>query len=465
MAFRPTAPDLLRYYDFTIAVRSLAEGILGARVIQSPAGESGEFTFQLPVAPPEVEDALASVMYSAGNYLKRSSYSATYDPIIAIGEKLYQALIRNSVMGRLLQQSQDLVNRRADGLRLRVVGDDPAVLAVPWEFLFDSQQTNFLALSLRTPITRQVSSTLFPSPPPVTAPLDVLVAVAEVVPVGAADELKILEEIASNGLLNLRVIEQASVATLRSALEETAWHVLHFIGTGAYATGPGRWAKVQPTDGSRPQQGVLLLGRGRSKEPLENAEFLPAATLAALLADAPALQLVVLNACKTELVAATLAQRVPAVVGVRSDITDLACGALTRGLYEALSAGQPLEAAVTLGRQSIDRRQPGTREWGLPTFYLGTPDGALFAPTARAEESISTTLGLTEKNLPPPSAANAREARRLQSESELEQRNLDGLLAQKNTLGEYTPDFILRQIEEVSAKLERLKRDLTALMS
>ena len=72
-----------------------------------------------------------------------------------------------------------------------------------------------------------------------------------------------------------------------------------------------------------------------------------------------------------------LARSVPAVIGMRGDLTPNGCILFTEGMYTALLAGQPLDAAVSLGRERMNRQSPGVREWGLPTFYMQMADGVL----------------------------------------------------------------------------------------
>jgi hypothetical protein len=463
--------EFIRYRDFVLAVRSEGGSRFFGRVQSSPSGETGEFPLRFSISAEEIEEALASVTYTSGHYLKRSNPNGSYDSILSIGDRLFQELMRETVIGRMFRQAQEQVASRYDGLRLRIVAQDAGVLRLPWEFLFDAAQSNFLALSLLTPLIRQLAPTGLLTLQPVSAPVRVLVVAAEVMDFDAEEEIALLQQLADqSGLLDVQVLENATYGAFREALQTEPAHILHFISTGAYGSERGRWSKVKPTDGSNPGQGLLFLGTTpRRKDQLENAEFVPAAELAQIFREQSEVRFVLLNACDTELVAAELAQVVPAVLGIRGKALNRTCQALARGLYEGLIAGQPLEAAVTAGRQMVDRLHPGTREWGLPTFYLPAPHGVLLAPNSQALassvsptfEAVAQSVGSVAAPISPP--ANSREIRRLQVQLDLENRNLESLRAQQATLGSATPDYILTQVTQLEERISQLQAQLQTL--
>lgn len=463
--------QFMRYRDFVLAVRSEGGNRFFARVQSSPSGETGEFPLRLSITAEEIEEALASVTYTSGSYLKRSNPNGSSDSILSIGDRLFQELMRETVIGRMFRQAQEQVASRYDGLRLRIIAQDADVLRLPWEFLFDTTQSNFLALSLLTPLIRQLPPENPLTLQPVSAPVRVLVVAAEVTDFDADEEIALLQQLADqSGLLDVQVLENATYGAFRAALQAEPAHILHFISTGAYGSERGRWSKVKPTDGSNPGQGLLFLGTTpRRKDQLENAEFVPAAELVQLFHEQSGVRFVLLNACDTDQVAAELSKAVPAVLGIRGKALNHTCQALARGLYEGLIAGQPLEAAVTAGRQMVDRLHPGTREWGLPTFYLPAPHGVLLAPNSQvltssaspAFEAVAQSVGSVADPTTPP--ANARELRRLQVQLDLENRNLESLRAQQATLGAATPDYILTQVTQLEAKIGQLQAQLQTL--
>lgn len=465
MQFSPS--ESIRYHDFTVELRSEARGVLAGRVAASPVGESSDFALRYPVSPQEINEALASITYAASPYLKRSAPSASYDPIIGLGERLFQALLRESPAGRLFRLAQDAAQSRSDGLRIRIAAHDLDVLALPWEFMFDGAQSMFMALSLRTPIVRRLAAPSLPALRPVSGPLRVLVAVAEVQDFDAAGEIEILRQHqARSGLLDITVLEDATLARLAATLNENAFHVVHFIATGAYGTGRGRWSKVMPEDGRNLGQGLLLMGAdAAAKDKLESAEFVPAVHLHDLIATSPEVRFVMFSACETDQVAAELSRTTPLVLGMRGPVTNRTCQTITSALYQALVAGQPLEAAVTAGRQAIDRSQPGSREWGLPTLYVASPHGILFTPGAKGitDAGVGVDSVAVDRGVAAAAPAIApREQLRLQAELEIEQRNLESLRTQQDLLGNAVPDFIKRQVAEAVDKVAELSSKLAA---
>jgi hypothetical protein len=464
--------ESIRYRDFVLAVRSEAGRRFYGRVQSSPAGETGEFPLRFSVSVEEIEEALASVTYTSGNYLKRSNSSGSYDSILQLGERLFQELMRDTVVGRMFRQAQEQLASRYEGLRLRIVAQDPGVLRLPWEFLFDAAQSNFLALSLFTPLIRMAAPATPLTLQPVSEPLRLLVVTAEITDFDAEEEIALLQQLqGQNGSPTVRVLANATYTAFQEVLRAEQPHIVHFITTGAYGAERGYWSKVKPTDDANASQGLLFMGAtARYKDPLANAEFIPAAELTQLFRDQPAVRFVMLNACNTDLVAAELAQVIPAVLGIRMVVLNATCQALARGLYEGLVAGQSLEAAVTAGRQMVDRLHPGTREWGLPTFYMHAPDGFLLAPPPQA---ASASLSLSIDPLLTPSPARAlettappgtmRELRRLQVQLDLEVRNLESLRAQQATMGTATPDYIRTQLLELEEKVAQLQARLQAM--
>jgi len=474
MVSRSSFPDVVHYQEFRLALRSEGADRLVGRITESPAGESPEFAIRMPVAPADIEEALTTISYSSGKYLKRSGGSATVDPIVGIGERLFSELMRDSVAGRFLRQAQDSAERRYEGIRLRIASQDEVVLNLPWEFLFDNNQSSFLALSLRTPVIRQIAAKPARPLTLIKLPLRVLVAASDLTYFDANEEIAILQELATRtGQIQLTVMTNVKLDALHKALKRDPYDVLHFIGMGAYGLGYAQWSRNRPATPTTPHQGLLFNAAGASApSTLENAEFVTTGPLIEALQQCPTLQLVVLNAGDSHLLAAELLPSVPAIIGIRNDVLGFTCRALAQGLYEGLTGGQPLEAAMTLGRQMIDRRYPGTREWGLPVFYLNAPDGELLReiPAAQTTDALALPAGdaLTPSfavTLPTTAATPqySRDQRRLHSLIELEQRNLESLLAQQSTLGDATPEVILSQIHDTNAQLKQLTDQLTSL--
>lgn len=203
----------------------------------------------------------------------------------------------------------------------------------------------------------------------------------------AAEKQRLLDALApleQLGLLKLRWVEGQTAQDLHQALLQREWHIFHFIGHGAFDT--------------RRQEGVLALANEHGK-----THLLSATDLARLLTQRPSLRLVVLNSCQGAAgsrrdlfssTAATLAsRRIPAVLAMQYEISDQAAIDFTRGFYNSLAAGLPVDSAVTQARTAIRVGAPRTLEWVTPVLYLRSATGALFevpppATTVRRPVSI-----------------------------------------------------------------------------
>ncbi len=175
-------------------------------------------------------------------------------------------------------------------------------------------------------------------------------------------------------------LTDATLDALRQALLDREFHVLHFMGHGGLGA-----------DG----EGVLCFEDGHG-----NVRPVSGPDLAQQLRDFKSLRLVVLNACDsarsvaaapfTGAATALLQAGVPAVLAMQFPITDEAALAFSQMFYRRLAAGDPVDTAVAEGRLAVQRRLPGTLEWGTPALFLRAPDGRLFeqpesAPAAMAQ--------------------------------------------------------------------------------
>jgi hypothetical protein len=80
----------------------------------------------------------------------------------------------NDLLGRAGARDQ------REGLRLRLVTDEPDLAALPWEFLYDVYRENFVALSGNTSVVRQRrTETPFDPMPPLKPPLRLLIVHGE----------------------------------------------------------------------------------------------------------------------------------------------------------------------------------------------------------------------------------------------------------------------------------------------
>ncbi len=115
----------------------------------------------------------------------------------------------------------------------------PELAALPWEFLYDPLEAEYLSLSRFSPIVRYVELPRAPSPIEVSLPLNVLGVVAspsDLLDLDVERERSRLEESLRplGGLVRLQWLEGQTWRDLQRAMRAGPWHVFHFIGHGDY---------------------------------------------------------------------------------------------------------------------------------------------------------------------------------------------------------------------------------------
>ncbi|MBM3135344.1 MAG: CHAT domain-containing protein, partial [Chloroflexi bacterium] len=291
------------------------------------------------------------------------------------GRELFDALFTGEVRSRY-DVSQREAARQDRGLRLRLYVQSPELAVLPWEFLYDPRQAEYVCLSRHTPVVRYLELPQVIEPLTVTPPLRILGMIAspcDLAPLDLAHEKqrveKAIHDLQGRGLVDLTWLEGQTWRDLQRVMRGGPWHVFHFIGHGGF-------------DRSA-EEGFIALADEEDK-----MQRLPATQLARLLADQDSLRLALLNSCEGargsqrdifSSTAAILVRRsIPAVLAMQYEITDQAAIEFARTFYEALADGLPVDAAVTEGRKAISLAVTSTIEWGTPVLYMRSPDGVLF---------------------------------------------------------------------------------------
>jgi len=367
-------------FDFELTIT--AQGERYAVNVRSPVGRAGG-DFVPPFSKSEVEDFLLRLDRSRG---MRSARASGVELAKDFGGRLYDALFH----GQLLTQFRRSVDRaQREGAQLRVrlqLQDAPHLAQLPWEYLYNRAENDFLALSTLTPITRYIRREPI-SPLRVVPPLRILAVVSaprDYPPLDAAAERDKLEralrESIRGDLLagNRMAVEwltwqegEPMLVALQRILRRGDYHVFHFIGHGRFeAQGEQGALILEDADG----YGVAISG-----ERLGNY-------LRDEIRVARTLRLAVLNACQSGLssskglaggVATALVQMgIPAVIAMQAEISDEGAIAFAQGFYAALADGWPVDLALTEGRKGI--YAISDLEWGKPVLYTYAADGRIF---------------------------------------------------------------------------------------
>lgn len=378
-------------FDFELAIMAQDEGY--AVSVRSPGGQAGS-DFGLPFSQPEVEDFLLKLGHSYG---MGGAHTPDVELAKDFGGRLFNALFHDQVSAQF-RRSLSLVQREAARLRIRLLLQNASNLAqLPWEYLYNGAENDFLALSTLTPIVRYVPREPI-LPLRIVSPLRILVAISsprDYPPLDAMTERDKLEralrESARGDLLagNRVAVEwltrqegESMLVALQRTLRRGDYHVFHFIGHGLFDP--------------QYEQGVLMLedtdglGIAVSGERLGNY-------LRDEIRVARTLRLVVLNACQAGIsssrglaggTATALVQMgVPAVIAMQAEISDEAAIAFAQGFYATLADGWPVDLALTEARKSI--YAVSDLEWGKPVLYTCATDGRVFdiGPRQTREEA------------------------------------------------------------------------------
>jgi len=301
-----------------------------------------------------------------------------------MGQDLYRALFPGPIRTLLESRLQAVSRKERRGVRLEIQVDPrppslAPVLRYPWELIHSPDGADFLCLDPATPLIRVLQlddvtahePRSLPSPP-----LRVLSIPSNPDPRRRLDlqrEAEALER-ALQGLAEIRHLARPTLRAVVDAIRENGFHVVHFMGHGAFDP--------------RSNRGSLLLEDDR-----EEPHPIAAETLARTLRAAPDLLLVVLNACESGaspervlfnpfagLATALVGFGIPAVVAMQFTISDRAAIRFSEALYAELARGESVETALTEGRLALADTPALSWEWVTPVLYTRQPGIRLLSP-------------------------------------------------------------------------------------
>jgi tetratricopeptide (TPR) repeat protein len=364
------------YLDFDIEIGPGAGREFPVKVLSSPAGEAHE-TFHFPYDELALESVLKSLqialLRSGGE--RRRILHPEEQVVLEFGRTLFNSLFTGEVRSRY-DVSQGEADRRGAGLRVKLRVQAPELAALPWEFLYDPREAEFICFSRNRPMVRYLDLPRPVKPLSVEPPLQVLgmiVSPDDLNPLDVDREKsrveRALKRFRAENLVNLTWLQGGTWRDLQRALQVGRWHIFHFIGHGGFDP--------------KADEGLISLADSDGL-----AEFKTATQVGRLLADHHPMRLVILNACEgargseidifSSTAAILVRKGIPAVLAMQYEITDRAAIVFARGFYEALVNGIPVDAAVAEARKAISLAVNNTIEWGTPVLYLRAPDGKVF---------------------------------------------------------------------------------------
>jgi len=371
------------YQNFDLEIiRPEGGGQLWARVLESPQGDCPFIQLKWPFGADEQNELLADIY---GGLRQRRAAPGRTGTIQDFGGKLFDAVFAGNI-AHLFRASLDSASYSGRGLRIRLrLAEDSELHKLPWEFLFDTESREFLAVREYTPLVRYLPVAQPIPPIAVEGPLRILVALSSPTDhprLDIAREWEILcqalEPSIGAGQLELRRVPgRCTFDNLRDALRHFGAHIFHFVGHGL----PGALVLEQES------------GKGLEMEAAHLRSAFPSGALP---------RLIVLNACSgamaedvpfSGLAQGFLKQGVPAVVAMRASITDNAALIFTRHFYRDLVSTGAVDTSLTEARLRMQGNGHPI-EWGTPVLYMRAVSGQLFQPAPDAASSMDEQQSL-----------------------------------------------------------------------
>ena len=351
-------------------------------------------------------DILASEWQQAYRALAQSMNTPDADAIMAIGSRLWAALMHGHVRDLWIAARNDLEQERVEGLRLRLDLQPPLVAALPWESLYEEERSVIFATHPQFALVRAASIYRHVGPRhrhQVQLPLRMLI-VAPDDPSETIDsqrEIAELHRIMDNfGPETIQVEELTGpfqIMDLRAKLAKIKPTILHFIGHGD-------------------PRGLEFWPRGRQS-------LISPQSLRSILERSPSTKLVFLNACLagrsahprpfTSVAEQSLQAGVPAIIAMQHLIRDDVAIDFAHFLYEELLGGTCpgiIDLAMNAARSALYSTNPGDFSFGTPVLWLNRDQGSIFSLDKPAEGS----KGVVEEIPAPPKLPTLN----LQEESE-----------------------------------------------
>lgn len=419
----------------------------------SALGEMKGQPFRAPFKNEELT-LLLEQLADSGNHSMRRLRRNGPEMVMDVGMRLFYALFDGAI-GTDSQQLLLQARKEGRSVRFRLVIASPELAYLPWEFLYDETRADFLGLSRYSPLIRQWGKRPSSSLAAIELPLRILVVTADVhSQIESLQEGKLLRELQAefNHVCLVEVVENANRERFFQALNEYSYHILLFIGNGHPLSLESN--QDQPTF-SHAQALALMPQEGKPLKSQRTWDLLHAKELIEVLRHKKTLRLVHLNGPHTDWLARELTDAVPATIGIRGAVTETAYQAFSQAFYRALITGQPLERAVTLGRQKMDHHRAGTREWSHVVFYMQSKQGILLPSGASDASPIVFESTSTQINLP-----KREEWELLELHLAIHRCNLDVLNERGATYQDAIPNFLLRQQQETKEKIARLEAQM-----
>ena len=218
------------YLDFDLEIAPGLGQDYHVTVSASPAGEARE-TMHFPFSELELENRVQAVQLALlrSGTKQRRVLNPAEQSVQAFGQRLFDALLTGEVRTRY-DVSRREAARQGMGLRIKLRMRSPPLAAVPWEFLYDPRQQEYICFSRHSPLIRYLEAQQPSQPLAVQLPLRILGMVAaptELVSLDIDQEKqrtqRALEELQAKGVVELAWVEGQTWQVLQGTLARGAY--------------------------------------------------------------------------------------------------------------------------------------------------------------------------------------------------------------------------------------------------
>ena len=231
----------MNYLDFELEISPGIGRDYAVTVVHSPAGEA-RATMRFPFDKLELENTLLklqnALLRSGGQH--RANLTPERQSVQEFGSAMFDALFTGEVRSRY-DVSLERARQEAKGLRLKLRIQPPELAALPWEFLFDPRQADYICLYSLTPVVRYLELPQPIQPLTITPPLRILGMIASprgLPPLNVERERQRVEaalaDLRARHLVDLTWLPGQTGQDLQRALRRGPWHIFHFIGHGGF---------------------------------------------------------------------------------------------------------------------------------------------------------------------------------------------------------------------------------------
>ena len=342
---------------------------LTVRVRQGPAGRTaslligGREVVKVPFLVRYHEDRAAQRLADLLDSTQRSLGPRGQAAVEAYGSELFDAIFPKPAHDHYRTA---LCTALEANSRLRILLDlDQQTRDLPWEYLFDADRAQFLAMSSDTSVIRLLDTNQTRRADPIET-LRVLVMATNprgTAPLHADAEIDQLQtQLAAIDRVALRTVDGETLEDLRMAARDFSPHVVHLVAHG-------QWFD-DADDGA-----VIFADEQGNPRPVSGREL-------AVALKRKDLRLVLCNSCngaRTSLAdpfagvtESLVAQGVPAAVGMQYRIENRAASSFGTTFLTALAKGDRIDDALTEARTAVYTAHNGI-EWATPVLTSRVP--------------------------------------------------------------------------------------------